>query len=64
MALNCRQVVYSLVTTESLFMSYDHVHCSIKDKGVPYEFENAQQLLNDFLNEVNSILSKLNNGGN
>ena len=45
-------------------MSYDHVHRSIKDKGVPYEFENAQQLLNDFLNEVNSILSKLNNGGN
>jgi hypothetical protein len=40
------------------------VHRSIKDKGVPYEFENAQQLLNDFLNEVNSILSKLNNGGN
>lgn len=45
-------------------VSYDHVHRSIKDKGVPYEFENAQQLLNDFLNEVNSILSKLNNGGN
>lgn len=45
-------------------VSYDHVHRSIKDKGVPYEFENAQELLTDFLNEVNSILSKLNNGGN
>lgn len=45
-------------------MSNDHVHRSIKDKRIPYEFENAQQLLNDFLNEVNSILSKLNNGGN
>ncbi len=45
-------------------MSYDHVHRSIKDKGVPYEFENAQQLLNDFLKEVNSILCKLNNGSN
>jgi hypothetical protein len=45
-------------------VSYDHVHRSIKDKGIPYEFENAQQLLTDFLNEVNSILSKLNNGGN
>ena len=45
-------------------VSYDHVHRSIKDKGVPYEFENAQQLLNDFLNDVNSILNKLNNGGN
>jgi hypothetical protein len=44
--------------------SYDHVHRSIKDKGAPYEFENAQQLLNDFLNEVNSILSKLHNGDN
>lgn len=44
---------------------YDHVHHSIKDKGVPYEFKNAQQLLNDFLSEVNSILCKLdNNGGN
>ena len=37
-------------------VSYDHVHRSIKDKGIPYEFENAQQLLSDFLNEVNSIL--------
>ena len=45
-------------------VSYDHVHRSIKDKGIPYEFESAQQLLNDFLNEVNSIMSKLNNGGN
>lgn len=45
-------------------VTYDHVHRSIKDKGAPYEFENAQQLLSDFLNEVNSILCKLNNGGN
>ena len=43
--------------------AYDHVHRSIRDKGVPYEFENAQQLLSDFLKEVNSILCKLNNGG-
>ena len=26
-------------------------------------FDNAHQLLNDFLNEVNSILNKLNGGG-
>ncbi|VEG89926.1 toxin-antitoxin system TumE family protein [Legionella spiritensis] len=45
-------------------VSYDHVHRSIKDKGTPYEFKDAEQLLNDFLNEVNSILNKLNNGGN
>lgn len=44
-------------------MSYDHLHRSIKDKGIPYEFKNAQQLLNDFLNEVNSILSTLNPRG-
>ena len=45
-------------------VSYDHVHRSIKDKGVPYEFKDAQQLLNDFLNEVNAILCQLHNGGN
>jgi len=44
--------------------TYDHVHRSIKDKGLPYEFENAQQLLSDFLNDVNSILCTLSNGGN
>ena len=44
-------------------ISYDHMHCSIKDKGTPYEFKNAQQLLIDFLNEVNSILSKLKDKG-
>lgn len=43
--------------------SYDRIHRSMRDKGVPYEFKDAQQLLNDFLNEVNSILSKLNEGG-
>jgi hypothetical protein len=37
---------------------------SFKDKGVPYEFNDAQQLLRDFLSEVNLILSKLDNGGN
>ena len=42
---------------------YDHVHRAIKDKGTPYEFKNAQQLLSDFLNEVNSVLFKLNRGG-
>jgi hypothetical protein len=47
-----------------IIVSYDHVHRSIKDKGLPYEFKDAQQLLTDFLNEVNSILCKLNTGGN
>ncbi len=44
--------------------TYDHAHRSINDKGVPYEFENAHQLLMDFLHEVNSILCKLNTGRN
>ncbi|HHW4725319.1 TPA: toxin-antitoxin system TumE family protein [Legionella pneumophila] len=41
---------------------YDHVHTSINDKGTPYEFESAEQLLRDFFQEVNSIIQKLNNG--
>lgn len=45
-------------------ISYDHVHRSIKDKGLHYEFKDSQQLLRDFLSEVNLILSKLKNGGN
>ena len=45
-------------------VTYDHVHLSIKDRDIPYEFKDAQQLLTDFLDEVNSILSKLNTGGN
>ena len=37
-------------------------HASINDKGTPYEFESAEQLLRDFFQEVNSIIQKLNNG--
>jgi hypothetical protein len=40
------------------------MHTSINDKGTPYEFESAEQLLSDFFKAVNSILNKLNNGGN
>ncbi len=29
-------------------INYDHVHTSINDKGTPYEFESAEQLLRDF----------------
>lgn len=43
-------------------IKYDHVHTSIKDKGTPYEFESATQLLCDFFTEVNSIIHNLNNG--
>lgn len=43
-------------------MFYDHVHRGMKDTGEPYEFKNAAQLLNDFFDEVNSMLGKLNHG--
>ncbi len=43
-------------------IKYDHVHTSMSDKGTPYEFESAEQLLSDFFKEVNSIIQKLNNG--
>ena len=39
--------------------AYDHIHKSIKDKGTPYEFVNAEQLLADFFNEVNLIIKAL-----
>ncbi len=45
-------------------IKYDHMHTSIKGPAAPYEFMNAQQLLEDFFKEVNSILNKLNTGGN
>lgn len=39
--------------------AYDHVHKSINDKGTLYEFVNAEQLLTDFFNDVNKIISAL-----
>jgi hypothetical protein len=42
-------------------IKYDHIHKSIKDKGTPYKFESAEQLLKDFFTAVNSIINKLNN---
>ncbi len=38
---------------------YDHRHRHISDKGVPYEFSNAGQLLEDFWNEVDRVLKTL-----
>jgi hypothetical protein len=37
-------------------IAYDYQHKSTIDKGEPYTFTSAQQLLNDFLAEVNRIL--------
>lgn len=42
--------------------AYDHKHRHIRDRGVPYEFSSAGQLLEDFWNEVDKILTALEQG--
>lgn len=34
---------------------YDHKHRHSSDKGIPYEFKNAQQLIDDFFAEVDRV---------
>ena len=38
---------------------YDHRHRHAKDRGVPYEFTSAYQLLADFFEEVDQVLRKV-----
>jgi hypothetical protein len=40
-------------------ITYDHKHMNPGDKGVPYVFESAEQLLTDFIAEVDKILKGL-----
>jgi hypothetical protein len=40
-------------------ITYDHKHLNPGDKGVPYAFESADQLLADFFTEVDRVLSGL-----
>ncbi|HEY8354506.1 MAG TPA: DUF6516 family protein [Methylophilaceae bacterium] len=40
-------------------LAYDHKHRHASDKGVPYEFKDAGQLLKDFFQEVDSVLEAL-----
>lgn len=40
-------------------VTYDHQHTSRVDKGTPYTFSSAQQLLEDFFNEVNRRLKEV-----
>lgn len=40
-------------------LTYDHKHRHVSDKGVPYEFQDAQQLLVDFFNEVDRVLKEV-----
>ncbi len=37
-------------------VEYDHVHQDSKDKGTPYSFTDAEQLLTDFYKRVNEIV--------
>jgi len=40
-------------------LTSDHKHRSFNDKGVPYEFQNAAQLLTDFFAEVDKKLKEI-----
>lgn len=40
-------------------LPYDHRHRHVSDKGVPYEFKDAYQLLADFFNEVDRLLKDI-----
>lgn len=39
-------------------LAYDHKHRHVSDKGVPYQFQNAHQLLVDFFGEVDRVLQE------
>jgi hypothetical protein len=39
-------------------LPYDHKHRHSKDKGVPYEFRDAYQLLADFFQEADRVLKE------
>ena len=40
-------------------LAYDHKHRHISDKGVPYEYTDAQQLITDFFADVDRILTEV-----
>lgn len=40
-------------------LAYDHKHRHSGDKGVPYEFQDAHQLLADFFSEVDRLLQEI-----
>lgn len=40
-------------------LPYDHRHRHVSDKGVPYEFRDAYQLLSDFFTEVDKVLEEV-----
>jgi hypothetical protein len=40
-------------------LAYDHRHRHASDKGVPYAFQDAYQLLSDFFAEVDQVLQEI-----
>ncbi len=40
-------------------LPYDHKHRHVSDKGMPYEFRGAHQLLADFFSEVDRVLKEI-----
>ncbi len=39
-------------------LPYDHRHRTSGDKGVPYEFDSPQRLLEDFFSEVDRVINE------
>jgi Family of unknown function (DUF6516) len=39
-------------------LPFDHRHRHVSDKGIPYTFRDAYQLLSDFFAEVDSVLKE------
>jgi hypothetical protein len=40
-------------------LAYDHKHRHGSDRGMPYEFKDAQQLMNDFFADVDHVLQEV-----
>lgn len=40
-------------------LTFDHKHRHVADKGVPYVFKDAHQLMSDFFSEVDSVLKEV-----
>ena len=50
---------FASVGVASVDDPFDHKHRHVADKGVPYEFKDANQLLQDFFNEVDAVLKEV-----
>lgn len=55
--LGCNRIEFLRITGRIL--AYDHKHRHASDKGVPYEFQDAYQLLIDFFADVDRVLKEV-----